>query len=423
MTPRLHSGYAAVLGRWLRWCLLLWEQPATSTLLAFGAYLALAAKTGPIWQPSSVAYYNYLADALLHGQLHLRLMPAATLDLSSFQGRLYLYWSPFPAILLLPFIAAFGVRFSDIIFTAAVGALNAGAVALLLRQACRRRIVRVSRLRRALLVLSFALGTVHLTLAAHGRVWFTGQVVAFLCVALAYLAAISWRGYAAFGLTGLALAGALLTRNHLLLAGAWPAWLLLCQHWPERWRRLTGYVLVGLAPIVAALVLLGIYNWLRFGSPVETGITYHQMSPAFRRDVEQYGVFNLHYLPINLFYQYAAYPFPLHTTSFHGGSLFLLSPIFFAMPWALLAYRRSWSTWILLGTILLVNVPILLLMGTGWVQFGPRYTLDFTVPLLLLTALGVRRWPVWLLAVLVAIGVVSYLIGTLYFGQYFASPV
>ena len=31
---------------------------------------------------------------------------------------------------------------------------------------------------------------------------------------------------------------------------------------------------------------------------------------------------------------------------------------------------------------------MLLLMGTGWMQFGPRYTLDITVPLLMATAIG-----------------------------------
>jgi len=55
-------------------------------------------------------------------------------------------------------------------------------------------------------------------------------------------------------------------------------------------------------------------------------------------------------------------------------------------------------------------------LGTGWPEFGPRYTLDFTVPLLLLAAMGVRRWPTWLLALLTGISIVSYIIGTLTLG-------
>jgi hypothetical protein len=53
-------------------------------------------------------------------------------------------------------------------------------------------------------------------------------------------------------------------------------------------------------------------------------------------------------------------------------------------------------------------------MGTGWVQFGPRYSLDFTVPLLLLTAAGLRRCPPKLLVLLTIISILPYLLGTYY---------
>jgi hypothetical protein len=122
-------------------------------------------------------------------------------------------------------------------------------------------------------------------------------------------------------------------------------------------------------------------------------------------------------LPPNLFYQYLAYPFPIRDTSFRGGSLFLLSPVFFAVLWGVGAGYPRWSVWALVCTVMLVNMPILLVMGTGWPQFGPRYTLDSTVPLLLLTAMGARRWPIWLLALLTGISIVSYSIGTVMLGS------
>jgi hypothetical protein len=398
----------------------LWESPLISVMLALGCYLALANLWGPFWRVSPVAYYNYLADAFLHGRLDLRLTPAVTLDLSAFKGRLYLYWPPFPAVLLMPFVALFGVGFSDIAFTAALGALNVGLVALLLRLADREGVAPLDRTRRGLLVLFFTLGTVHTTLAAHGRVWFTGQLVGFLCVALAYLAAIGLRDYPAYLAAGLAVGAALLTRNHLVLAGAWPAWYLLRRDGGLGFRALLPRAAVGAAPVALAVALLGLYDLARFGSVLDNGLAYHQMSPLFAADYHRYGVFNLHYLPANLFYQYIAYPFPLRDTSFQGGSLFLLSPVFFAAGWGLMLGRRNWSAWVLLVAIVLTSLPILLLMGTGWVQFGPRYTLDFTVPLLLLTALGARRWPVWYLGLLTATSVATYLIGTLFFGLHFA---
>jgi hypothetical protein len=91
-----------------------------------------------------------------------------------------------------------------------------------------------------------------------------------------------------------------------------------------------------------------------------------------------------------------------------GGSLFLLSPVFFGAFWGLFRKDQRSSTLALVASIILVNIPILLLMGTGWVQFGPRYTLDFTIPLLLLTAQGIKHWPSRVLGLLTLISILQY---------------
>jgi hypothetical protein len=140
------------------------------------------------------------------------------------------------------------------------------------------------------------------------------------------------------------------------------------------------------------------------------------MDPDFRADFDRYGVFSARYLPANFFYQFLAYPFPLRPSSLMGGSLFVLTPVFLASFWAFLTARARRSAWLLAASIVLTAMPILLLMGTGRTQFGPRYTLDFTVPLLLLTAMGLRRWPVWLVAISAGISIVHYLAGALYLG-------
>lgn len=403
-------------GTWRSWLIRSWDDPVASALWAILVYAAIAAYHGGMWQASKYAYFNYLADAFLHGQLHLLSKPVSTHDLSLVAGRYYLYWPPFPAVVLMPFVALGGLRFSDILFTVAVGGLNVALVALLLRQATARRVLRLTAVQRSLLVLTFALGSTHLTLAPYGRVWYTAQLIGFACVALAYLAAISLSGRRAFVLAGAAVGCALLTRNHLVLAGLWPAIYLLVRHWSLPKRRVLSFTLAGLAPVLIAVALLGVYNWLRFGSALDNGLEYHRMSPFFRADYQKYGAFNLHYLPTNLFYQFIAYPFPLRQASALGGSLFLLTPAFCAAVWAIVTARTRWSALALGATVLLVALPILLLMGTGWRQFGPRYTLDFTVPLLLLTALGIRRWPIWLLAALTLAAVVQYSIGAVYLG-------
>jgi hypothetical protein len=399
--------------RWFYQALLLWESPWWSAGLALAVYTGLAFQHGSPWAVSIVAYYNYLADAFLHGQLHLRLMPPLLNDLVDFGGHYYLYWPPMPAIALMPFVAMFGVGFSDVAFTLGLAAINVSLVALVLQAAGDCGVIELSPLERACLVLFFALGTVHITLSPFGRVWHTGQLLGFMCVGLAYLAALRLHNSAAFLATGLALGGAVLTRNHLLFAGLWPAYHLWRTHRALGTRRWLIYAGLGIGPILLSLASLALYNWTRFGSPTQVGLDYHRMSPLFIEDYRRYGPFNLHYVPTNFFYQYLAYPFPFRSETWLGGSLFLLSPVFLAAFWSLsVPWARNEAAMLAL-TIALVNVPILLLMGTGWVQFGPRYTLDFTWPLLLLTAIGLRRWPLWLLSLLTLISIIQFLHGTL----------
>src|SRR5262245_16732840 len=75
----------------------IFDRPLWAGLIALLPYAVFALRFQPLWYASRFAYYNYLADALLHGQLYLRLPPRSTHDLSIFEGHLYLYWPPMPA--------------------------------------------------------------------------------------------------------------------------------------------------------------------------------------------------------------------------------------------------------------------------------------------------------------------------------------
>lgn len=397
----------------------LFDSPIFFALLAFGVYSLFSLLRGPIWRVTERAYFNYLADAFLHGQLSLRLLPVHVYDLAAYNGQYFLYWSPFPAVLLMPFIAIFGVQFSDVFFTLSLASVNVGLVAYFLQQLDEKKIAPLSRFQRGLLTLFFAFGTVHLLIAPFGRVWFTSQVVAFMCSILAYLAVICLQGRKAFFYSGLALACAMLTRNHLIFLGIWLAYYLVAQHKNMGWKKLAHYGLYFMIPILFGLLAYFSYNHARFGNIFEVGTSFQDLGPFFQADFEKYGVFNLRYIPINFYYNFIYYPIPFTSNSLLGGSLFLLSPVFFAALTALYTAHPRLSTFFLGLTILVVLVPILVIIGTGWVTFGPRYTFDFAPPLLLLTALGCRNWSRYLFILLTGISVLHYVIGVFFFSVFY----
>ena len=140
------------------------ESPWFAGIVAV-VYALFAMQAGPIWQSSPFTYFNYLADAFLHGQFRLRLIPPQTHDLALYNGNYFLYWPPFSAILLIPIVALFGVHFSDILFTLLLAALNVGLVAKFLHQLSDRGIASTGSWYRILLTTFFAFGTVHFVLA------------------------------------------------------------------------------------------------------------------------------------------------------------------------------------------------------------------------------------------------------------------
>lgn len=389
----------------------LWEPPGMAAIMAALFYFSPTFLSGNLMAPSKYPYYNYLADAFLHGQVWFRQIPSTTHDLVYYQGNYSLYQAPLPGFLVAPLVAIFGVGVSDVFYNAVFAVINVALLAHFLRVITRIRFVNLSKFQRSTLVAFFALGTVHLPLAPLGRVWNTALILGFTFTLLAYLAAFSLTGWKAWFFTGLALAAAMLTRNHLVLTGIFPAIYLLSKERPWRWGHVVRNLLIAAVPLLVALAIVLVYNQLRFGNPFDNGVAYHQMASFFQADFEKYGYFNIHYLPTNLYYQFIFYPFPLTEEIAMGGSLFLMSPVFFAAFAAFWKPDNKWITLALLLTILITYLPIGLLMGTGWIQYGPRYTLDITVPLLVLSVLGMQKWKNWLVTLLATISILTYLLG------------
>ncbi len=386
-------------------------RPRVAGAAALVCYLSRAGLSTSGLRQTRDAYFNFLADAFLHGQLHLRLAPLNDLDLVILEDRVYLHFLPFPAVLLMPLVALFGVDLSDVVYTPVIAAISVALLAGLLQALDRTGLAPLSVERRALLVATVAFGSVLLILAPAGGVWFTAQIVGWGCVVGAALAALTLRGAAACFCTGLALACAAATRPTLLPNGLWLAYVLLRRQggWSPRQRIVAaGW---GLLPVVVVLLLLGWYNWARFGHPLETGWAWHNASPAFREELGRYGLFHVHYLPKNLHYELLGYTL-FSNRRWMGGGLFWMTPVLLGAIQGAWSGRRCPLAWALVASCALVYLPLSVYMSTGFFTFGPRYLLDLLVPLLVLTARGIRRWPWAVLLALLLVSCATYAAGS-----------
>jgi len=406
------AGYAPVLA-----VLRPLAEPKFAGLLALLVYLLRAAFSPTGYHRTSTAYFNFLADAFLHGQLHLRFSPANVADLVFYGERYYLYWPPFPALLVLPLVALFGSDVSDILYTAVLAALSVALLAKLLQLLDQHQIAPLAVERRAILVATMAFGSVLLILAPSGRVWHTAQIVGWGGALLATIAALTKGGRWGYFLVGLALACATMSRTAILFNGVWLAFFMLRRDQARPLRHRIILALSGLTPVVVALLAQGWYNWTRFGSPLDMGLAWHKVSPFFASDFARYGTFNLHYLPTNLYYEFIAYTV-MTPQQWMGGGLFWMTPILLGAPAALWRYRHQPLIWSLLLSCVLTYLPIGLCMGTGLITFGPRYLLDLMVPLVVLTTFGIRRWHIGILLLLMCISCATYAVGSILWAMF-----
>jgi hypothetical protein len=95
-------------------------------------------------------------------------------------------------------------------------------------------------------------------------------------------------------------------------------------------------------------------------------------------------------------------------------SMLLVSPALLASLRAGVQDRTARLLWAATG---LVAIPVFLYYGGGYVQYGFRYSLDFTPFLVALMAIGSRRWMGWPERLLVLASIGSILFGIAWYGK------
>jgi hypothetical protein len=341
------------------------------------------------FRPAVFNNFVWLADAWLHGKLYLPHFPGDYIDAIPYHGRAYVYQAPLPAVLLLPFVAIWGLHANQAalsIALAGVGVAAAHRVA---------RLIGISRWWTALMCAFLLFGTSYAYCAASGDVWFIAHSgsVAFTMLALAEMfgARVPWR---------VALWALCAAFCRYPMALAFPAYALAL--WPQiraAPRRLAGAALVSaIFGIPSAL-----YNYARWGTIADVGFTkFYRIMDIGKHDPAP--PFALKNLAMQLQFYLVEPPRVIATPPYliagkFGTALTYTSP---ALLIAFLAPIRERAVQLLWFATACCAIPALLYYSTGMVQLGARHALDVVPFLYALMALAIRARPSrWYLPLLV----------------------
>ncbi len=340
----------------------------------------------------STSYNNdvYLADAFLHGRVTIESWPGPnTVDAVVYHGRPTIIEGPFPAFLMMPLVAIWGLAANQTALAIFLCVVSIGvAWTLCTRLGC-------STWTTALLVLFLFAGTDLWWCSMLGDVWFIAHTAA-VCATL--LALLELTGKRRPWLVMLLAACAFESRFTLVFALPFYLYVILSQT-PKDRRRTAVYS--SLAVLVPVALLWVLYNEARWGTVLDIGYTLFYHQDVWGQPTG--SPFRLSYVPYEIYSFFLQSPvlsewrqqaqWPIFKVDPHGIALPFASP---AMILAFLAReprRLVIALWI---TIVLVVAPSLCYYLNGWFQFGMRHALDFVPFLLVLMALGVREhFPKW----------------------------
>lgn len=308
-------------------------------------------------------HYSWLAESFLKGKLVL--LPSSPInwaDTALFEGHHYSPFGPFPAILSMPLVWA--------------GYFHQGALSFVASLAvfylCFRLAINCnySRNEACWFALAFCFATSFIGVAALACSAFFAHVIA---VMLLFLAINEYEGRKRLWLIGGFIGLAMATRppsglNILFFMSAIAAGSGTIQE------RAVGLLKL-LLPFAVFVGLLALYNFARFGTPLESGYTY-QLN-GFGMPYASWNVpgntagpaLSFSYIPEHL----RIFLFGLPSMNAVGTSVLLISPFLFYL------FRVRWD---LINKLLVFNSALVLLAvlafrSTGFEQVGYRFSLDF----------------------------------------------
>jgi hypothetical protein len=230
-----------------------------------------------------------------------------------------------------------------------------------------------------------AFGTMLFTLAIEGNFYYLAHLESVLLV---FVALIEWHDRRRPWVLGLLVGLAALARPTLLLMAV-PLGLVLLAEARDRVRAAAEFAL----PIAGAVLVTAAWDYVRFGSVLETGYGIAWITPPLEA-LRSQGLFSIVHLPTNLaLFVGGGFgirdAFPWLVPSSEGQSILLTTP---ALLVAVNAGFRGRLNRMLWGAAMLTAIPVFLYYGGGGgATYGYRYAMDFIPFLFALVAIALKE--------------------------------
>lgn len=301
-------------------------------------------------------------------------------------GKVYWPLGVFPSLLLTPFVFVSNLVGFSLTQGHFVPALVAAVFYVCYALAKRHN---YSRLNSLYLAAAFCFGSVFSLVVFIPNSWYWAHGLTALLILAALL---EFEGRRRYFLVGLLIALLVHTRYLTVVVSLYFLWQIYFEHHSHRQK--LRHVARFLLPVLISLVLLGVWNYVRFGNVFETGYPKSVPGDGFLINSKKLGYFSPVHILTNFYWYFMAglqpvfeevtrhLVYPYITVDPMGYGFFFVSPIFL-MVFRRIKLLRDLPYW---GTALLMLFLYLNYHATGFVTFGPRYMIDL-LPLLYLILL------------------------------------
>ncbi|MEG1560057.1 MAG: hypothetical protein RRY79_03875 [Clostridia bacterium] len=311
------------------------------------------------------------------------------LELAIFNGKYYVSFPPLPSVLMLPLTFIFGYNTPNNFVNACYCIISAVFAYKCLRH------TGVKDVTSAFIAMFVVWGANTFWMSTSGGVWFQAQQLNMLFCLASIFCVLKNKRVLAYLLLALAVG----CRPLSLLYFPVLFIVFFIQDYSENKELGIFKNICKQLPCLIAPILIGasymLYNYARFGNPLEFG---HNYLPEFTES--QNGQFSFSYLGQNL---YNLFIRPIEITGdfrlkfpwFNGFWFYIANPIFLLMAVYIIRdiiKKRFKTTQLIIVLMMALNIILLCMHKTlgGW-QFGARYTCDL-IPFAFFYIIMQRKW-------------------------------